>query len=139
MFGRDALKTYTVHHKEGKGGSTVFIREGFAPLAFLFGCLWLFAHRAWLPAFLTLALAMLVKWMEMRGGLDGISASMLQFTLQLWIGFEARDWYREALERRGYHCSDIVLETSEPRAELRYYERHMMVSAGIRQSTADAV
>lgn len=139
MFGRDSLKTYTVHHKEGVEDSTVFIREGFSMWGFLLGPLWLLAHRAWIPGLLTLALAALVSGMEMKGMLSDLSASMLQLLLQLWIGFEARDWQREALERRGYHCSDIVLDVNEQHAELRYYERHMMVGGGIRQSTAETV
>lgn len=137
MLFSPAMKRYTVHQKEGVEDATVFVREGFSIWAFLFGFLWLFYHRAWGPALLTLMLALMLQWLEKNGQMPEFTLAMLQFGLQLWIGFEARDWQREALAARGYRLADVVMETSEERAELRYYERHLMIGGGIAQSTPE--
>lgn len=138
MFGPTSLKRYTVHHKEGVGDSTVFIREGFSIGAFLLGFLWLFYHRAWAPALLLLALVLLVRLLETRGILSPLSTDMLQLALGYWAGMEGRDWQREALERRGWRFTDIVVAENEERAELRYFERHLMVGGDIASAAESA-
>lgn len=135
MLGNQTLKRYTVHQKEGVEDSTILIREGFSIWAFIFGFLWLFAHRAWAPALLTLALALMLRWLESAEVATPVMLGVLQLGVQYWIGIEARDWQRDALEARGYRMSDIVMETSEERAELRFYERHVMIAGDIHQST----
>ena len=47
------MRTYTVHARPGR--APVLVREGFSLAAALFGPLWLVAHRAWIPAALSLA------------------------------------------------------------------------------------
>lgn len=138
MLGRAALKRYTVHHKEGAEDSTLFIREGFSVWAFLLGFIWLFYHRAWAPALLTFAVALLLRFLEVNGYASELTLSVISLGMQYWIGCDARDWQREALERRGWRFSDIVVEESEERAEMRYFERHVMIGAGIHQTTPDA-
>ncbi len=133
FFRRDRLHTYTVHFKQGEGDETVFIREGFSIAAFLLGFIWLFYHRAWAPALLVLALTLTLSWLDKSGYVSILTLMLLQFGLQYWVGAEARDWHREALDRRGYELMDIVMETSEERAELRYYERHLMIGGAVSQ------
>lgn len=137
MFGPTSLKRYTVHHKEGVEDSTLFIREGFSVGAFLLGFLWLLYHRAWAPGLLLLVLVLLLRLLEVRGFVSPLSADMLQLGIGYWAGMEGRDWWREALERRGWRFADIVMAESEERAELRYFERNLMVGGGIAQSTAE--
>lgn len=135
MFGKSALKQFTVHFKAGAREETLFVKEGFSLLAFLLGPFWLLFHRAWAPAAFTFALAVAFKYLEITGHIDPLQLSLLSLLLQVWIGFEARDWQREALEARGYALMDVVMEQSEERAELRYYERHMMIAGAVAQAT----
>ncbi len=115
----------------------MLVREGFSIWAFLLGFIWLFYNRAWAPALLTMMLAMMCYWLEKTGTLNEAITGIVQLGLQYWIGLEARDWQRDALTSRGYRFADIVIETTEERAELRYYERHLMVGGAVHQTTPD--
>ncbi len=138
MFGSSKLKRYTAHSKEGAAEPLILVREGYSILAFIFGFLWLLYHRAWLPALFTFALALLLKWIEIKAYISPEQMAFITLIVQYWIGSEARDWQRDALAKRGYTMTDVVLEDSEERAELRYYERHLMVDAAVAQTTPHA-
>jgi hypothetical protein len=59
------------------------------------------------------------------GDVLDLDATILQpigFALAVWIGFEANDWRRGALRRRGYAEIGVVAAPDRARAEHRAFE-----------------
>ena len=91
----------------------VLVREGFSWGAFLFGPLWLLAHRLWLATLLWFAVAALAVLLAPFGGAVVLPAA------QFLLGCHARDLQRRALARRGYAQAHVVVERDEERALAR--------------------
>lgn len=128
-----SLKLYTVHFKPGSRrhpiDRPIFLREGFNWLAFLFTFLWAAYHRLWLFfAVILLANAVIFSAME-YGLLDEISGGMVQFALQVLIGYHANDVLRAKLKRQGFIFQDITSGESYLAAEQRYFDR--LVAHGV--------
>jgi hypothetical protein len=75
----------------------VLVREGFAWGGLFFGPLWLAAHRAWIPAAVSLAAYVLIAALVPRS-----AGMILSLGLALILGFTGEDLRRWALEWRGY-------------------------------------
>ena len=95
------MKAYTAHLAPHR--APVLLPEAFSWAAFLFGPLWLLAHRAWLPAVLALAApvviaALLPPWARPFAG----------FAQAVLTGVLGRDWVRWSLERRGYALCHVL-------------------------------
>ena len=93
------MRIYTAHLAPGR--APLLVREGFSLGAFLFGPLWLFAHRAWVAG--AIALAVLV-------GIGVLAVLTAGSTLPLitllgyaaMLGWNGRDLCRWSLARQGY-------------------------------------
>lgn len=120
MFNR--LHTYTVHLGPKPEDAPELIREGFSVGAFIFGVFWLLYYRVWGASLVLAAFGALCYLLEFRLGVDDSLLAMVQFGVQLWLGFEGADLRRSALARCGWRLVSLVCETSEERAVLRYYE-----------------
>ncbi len=133
MFFAPKMKIYTVHIKpsdaEGTEGaeSAIFVREGFSWRAFLFNILWLIYHRLWVAALGVAVVISLLGAAEDKEWLDASSLFILQLAFNLIIGYQANDWRRSDLARRGYIISDIVVSDGEIRAQQRYFEQMVAV------------
>ena len=121
------VKLYSVHLRAWSNEAdrdAVFVREGFSWGAFVFSLAWALWHRLWVAALLIAgalaALALAEEFLDV--GLVLTEAASL--AVSLWIGFEANDWRREALRRRGYAEAGIVAATSLAEAEHRFFTRH---------------
>lgn len=126
MFNR--MKIYTVHIKSGAVSpyeKPVFVREGFNVFAFLFTLLWAFYHRLWLPVLLILAVNATLMMLAKNHVMSFDSASIMQMGFNVFVGFQANDWLRSGLARRGYIVADIAAADSKLRAEQRYFERYL--------------
>jgi hypothetical protein len=113
------LKIYTVHLRAWSAApdrDAVLVREGFCWPAFFFSVFWALGHRMWFAAALllaaTLGLAALADLLDPGAGV----AEALGFALSLWVGFEANDWRRAALRRRGHVESGVVVAPDPERA-----------------------
>ena len=95
------MKSYTAHLKPDC--PPVVLLEGWSWGAAVFGPLWLLAHRAWIPAVLFAAAALLVVVLAPPGlgGLIGLGFGVL-------AGLLGRDAVRWSLERRGYLLSHVL-------------------------------
>jgi hypothetical protein len=89
------MKIYTALLKPD--AEPVLVREGFAWGALFFGPLWLAAHRAWIPAVISLAAYVLIAALVPRS-----AAVILSVGLALLLGLTGEDLRRWALEWRGY-------------------------------------
>lgn len=127
------LKLYTVHLKawsDAPDRDAVFVREGFCWPAFFFSFVWALWHRMWFVALallaLLLGLAAISEVLDIDDGLFeavGLAASV-------WIGFEANEWRRAALRRKGYAEAGVVAAPELETAEHRFFERHARARTG---------
>ena len=106
------MKLYAAHVKAQ--AEPELVREGFAWGAFLFGPLWLVAHRAWIAAALVLAADVLI----------GVLAPppltvILGLGLAVLLGLTGPDLLGWALERRGYLLVHVVAARGKDDAMLR--------------------
>ena len=106
------MKSWAAHLQPER--EPVLIRDGFALGAMLFGPFWLLAHRAWVPAVLSLATyAMVQALMPPVVSMVLVPASMLLH------GLSGNDMVSWGLERRGYLLAHIVAARSEAEAFVR--------------------
>ena len=117
------MRSYTAHLKPGK--QPVLLREGWSWGAFLFGPLWLLAHRAWLPA---LALAVLLGLTPL---LRGNPAPVIAITLLVLAGLFGRDLLRWSLARRGYVMQHVLAARDEDAALGRLLTFRPDLAAGL--------
>lgn len=130
MFGK--MKIYTVHIKPGVPNAAekpIFIREGFNFWAFFFTIFWTLYYRLWLHTALIIAVNVVIVVLGNNYILGSESIGLIQFTIQLLVGFHANDWYRAALSKRGYIMTDITTGDNLLRAEQRYFERYLANAA----------
>jgi hypothetical protein len=123
------VRFYTVHTRRGPwspsdlgGQETIFVKDGFAWGAFLFTAVWALWRRMWLAALVmlagSLALGLVSDLLDMPPAFDaavGLAWSLL-------IGFEANDWRRRSLERRGFVEVAVVSGISLTDAERRFFD-----------------
>ena len=110
------MRFYTAHIRSG--AAPVLVREGFSWGALFFGPLWLAAHRAWVPAAVSLAAFVLIVVLT-EGGL---AAALLVATTFL-IGLSGHDLRRWSLDHRGFVLSQVVTARDELDATARLLER----------------
>jgi Protein of unknown function (DUF2628) len=73
-----------------------------------FGPLWLAAHRAWVPAVLSVVAAVLIVFLA-TGGV----AVVLMAGLVLLLGLSGHDLRRWSLDHRGYLLAQVIAARSE--------------------------
>lgn len=123
------MALYSVHLPPGTapGGEgllkAVFLREGFSWGAFVFGPLYLLAHRLWFGGAAILALTLAVGGVGAGLSLPDEAMSALAFLPGLIAGFESQGWRRGKLERRGFAEIGVVSGSSRREAELRFFAR----------------
>lgn len=107
------MRVYTAHLRRGR--MPLLVREGFSFGAFLFGPLWLFAHRAWIAGLL--AGAVLFALPALGSLLGGAPATALLIAAYaLMLGFSGRDLLRRVLSHRGYMETYVVAARSQDAA-----------------------
>jgi hypothetical protein len=106
------VKIYTALLKHD--AEPVLVREGFAWGALFFGPLWLAAHRAWIPAAISLAAYVLVALLAPRP-----AAAILIVALAVLLGLTGQDLRRWALEWRGYLLVHILAAVNRDDAFMR--------------------
>jgi len=93
------------------GSEPVLVREGFSWGAFLFGPLWLAAHRVWIAALLGMvAITLIVALTQDPTRIVLILGLMLLFGLS---GYDLRRW---SLDHRGYLLGQVLTARDETEA-----------------------
>ena len=113
------MRVWTVHvpppAESGRPRAPVLLREGFSWGAFLFGPVWLLAHRLWLAALFWLAAAAAAILLAPFGGAVVLPAA------HFLLGCHVRDLRRRRLARRGYAQAHVVAERDEEMALARLF------------------
>ncbi|HXA25514.1 MAG TPA: DUF2628 domain-containing protein [Acetobacteraceae bacterium] len=100
------MKFWTAHLRQG--APPVLVREGFSWGALLFGPLWLAAHRAWIPAVLTVVASLLIVLLAT----EGISVVLMSGVTVL-LGLSGQDLRRWSLDHRGYFLAQVIAAHNE--------------------------
>jgi len=98
----------------------VFVRDGFAFWAFLFGPLWFLWHREWLGLVGWLVIAALITAAERW--LGPVSGGGFELILALATGIVANDIRRLTLTLRGFRESGVVEGQTAEAAERRFFD-----------------
>lgn len=98
----------------------VFVRDGFAFLAFLVPFIWLLWHRLWIEAALALGVSLLLGGLGEYGG-AGPLASLLSILVSIYVGLEGAALRIAALRRHGWREAAVVEADSMADAEIRYF------------------
>jgi hypothetical protein len=106
------VKIYTALLKQD--AEPVLVREGFAWGALVFGPLWLAAHRAWIPAAISLAAYVLIGLLAPRP-----AAAILIVGLAVLLGLTGHDLRRWSLEWRGYLLVHVLAAINRDDAFMR--------------------
>ena len=127
------LKVFTVHCRTWSAApdrEAVFVREGFSVAAFAFSVFWALYHRMWFAALLMAAGIAGLTLADQLLDINPILSEAAGIALSLWIGFEANDWRRASLKRRGYAEAGIVAARAREEAEHRFFDRQALATAG---------
>jgi hypothetical protein len=114
--------TFHVDPDAARIDDAVAIKEGFSWLAFLFDALWLLYYRLWFWLLAILVLGAALNFASEERMIDPASAAAALVALKLLIGFQANDWRRRGLERRGYRLAGIATGADLESAERRFFE-----------------
>lgn len=109
----------------------VLVKDGFAWPAFFFSALWALWHRLWLAFLLIIAGVAAVELGGRALEADPIVEQAAEVAWMLYIGFEANDWRRRKLARRGFVTAGVVAAPDLAEAERRFF-------AKLRHRTHDA-
>jgi Protein of unknown function (DUF2628) len=126
-------RIYTAHVRAWSASSdreAVLVREGFAWGAFFFSVLWALRYRMWLTAVFLFAISVALSLATDLLGVDPITDSAIGIALALIIGWEANDWRRRSLARRGYVTAAVIAAESLLEAERRFFARTADVTMG---------
>ena len=116
------MKVWTAHLRAGS--APVLVRDGFSLGAFLFGPLWLAAHRAWIPAVLALVLTLAILRLTAAP-----ATGVLLLGLMVLLGLLGRDMVRWSLERRGYVLLHAVVARNADAALARLLDARAELAA----------
>ena len=98
------MRVYTAHLRPGR--MPELVPEGFSLGAFVFGPLWLFAHRAWIAGLI--AAAVLVGLVLFDAAVSAAAAAFFLLAYAALLGSNGRDLLRWSLARRGYAETYVV-------------------------------
>lgn len=117
--------------------NAVFVRDGFAWLAFILPIPWLLVQRLWFEAALVLAATVALSIVGAATG-HGDMAAMVTALLSLLVGLEGNNWRAARLERKEFEHGVVVTADNAIDAETAYFYRNDLSAklSGAPQTTA---
>ena len=112
---------------------TLFIRDGFSWLAFLFPLPWLLFRRLWLVATAAVALYLVTIFLAEQYRLDALPMAF-SFVLGLWVALEGGAARMRRFERLGWQVERVMSAASLSDAEAIYFAE---AAAGARRQPAE--
>ena len=99
---------------------TLFIRDGFSWLAFIFPLPWLLVRRLWLLAALSVVLYVIAVLVAEYLGLDGLPLAYTVI-LSLWTSLEGGHVQAKLLQRKGWDLRAVIAAQDLDEAEAAYF------------------
>jgi Protein of unknown function (DUF2628) len=122
------MSTYTVHAPPPRKGDSAtaperfkFVRDGFYFWAFLFGPLWLLAHRLWLALVGYIVLTGIVGVTLHVLGVSKSVGWLVGLLIAVLVGFEASTLRRWKMSRRGWTMLGFTVGDDLETAERRFF------------------
>jgi len=110
--------------------NTVFVRDGFAWLAFILPIPWLLLQRLWFEAALVLAATVALSIVGAATGHSDM-AGVVTALLSLLVGLEGNNWRAAKLERNGFEQGAVVTADQAIDAETAYFYRNDLAAKPI--------
>lgn len=107
---------------------TVFVRDGFALLAFILTVPWLLVQRLWFEAAIVFGSMVVISGVGTYTGHEDM-AGFITALLSLLVGFEGSNWRIAALERRGCSQLGVVDARNADDAETAWFLGENFVSS----------
>jgi hypothetical protein len=107
---------------------TVFVRDGFAVLAFILTVPWLLVQRLWFEAAVVFGSMVVISGVGTYTGHEDM-AGFITALLSLLVGFEGNNWRIAALERRGFNQLGVVDARNTDDAETAWFLGENVVSS----------
>lgn len=98
----------------------VFVRDGFAWMAFVIPVFWLLWHRLWIEAAVVFALTLGIGALGEAFGAP-TAALLVSLVLQWGVGLEGQNWRLARLRRQGFHEAGAVQAHDLDEAETRFF------------------
>lgn len=136
------MRVYTVHAPITNSANSVatdrfaFVRDGFHFWAFVFGPLWLLAHRLWLALIGWIVVLAVVDFSMRALGAGGTAIFTANLLIALLMGFEAASLRRWTLSRGKWRQLDVVVADDEEAAERRFFDRWTAKRRGLANDQA---
>ena len=99
---------------------TVFIRDGFSWIAFLFPLPWLLFRRLWIVALVAVALYLVSIFVAERYDLGALPIAF-SFLLSLWVALEGGETRMRRYERLGWQVDRVLAAHNVADAEEIYF------------------
>lgn len=122
------MRLWTVHEPrdpasaEERADKTLFIRDGFVWLAFLFPLPWLLIHRLWFGTAVYLCLVALGVVLGLFVPITENAGFVVALVAHLYAGLEGNDLRRNKLARRGFSQVAAVVASKRMEAERIFFE-----------------
>lgn len=115
------MASYVVMQPEGNADAeaAVFVRDGFAYIAFFVPAVWLLWHRLWIEAALAIAATLALTALGNVSGF-GMAVPLLSLLVSIYTGLEGAALRIAALRRRGWRDLGVVVADSQDDAEMRW-------------------
>lgn len=120
------MRFYTVHEPPGGNlDDMVFVKEGFCWPALFVPVLWLIYRRMWLGLVVWLLAGLALSGLIQFGGLEDTARVAILLGLTLLFAFDANDWLRWNLGRKGFREVAVVAGPGPTEAEARYFQARL--------------
>jgi hypothetical protein len=113
-------RIYTVHLLED--ADPVLVKQGFSWPAFFLAVPWALFHRMWWVAGAFVVLQIVLAALFVAADLSELQQGIVSLVVAIAIAAAADELRRDALGRRGYDFSDVVVEENRDRALRRFLE-----------------
>ncbi len=120
------MRIYTVHVdpvSSADDRGAVLVRESFCWPAALFTVFWALSHRLWGWALVLVVISIGFGAAAAWWGVDPVGQAGVLIGFVILVGYNANDWRRGGLARRGYLLADVVAGPDLAAAEQRFFDR----------------
>jgi hypothetical protein len=125
MFGQKTFAVYAKPDEDDPLTTTVFVKEGFSFLAYIFTFFWALYYKIWWLVVFCFVFQVGKQFMIEYGMLSEQSDIIISMAYMVLIGFQAQDWYGKDLERKGYSLIGIVMARNLDDARQRFFDKYI--------------